>query len=89
MARARIEPLPGDPTVAPSHAARWADLRLRILSATVLAPLALGCIWIGGAAFAGLSIHREDGIYVWIPLVAVTAALACYEAGRRSMARPA
>jgi hypothetical protein len=42
-----------------------------------------------GAAFAGLSIHREDAIYVWIPLVAVIAAFACYEAGRRSMARPA
>ena len=42
-----------------------------------------------GAAVAGLSIHREDGIYVWVPLVAVIAAFACYEAGWRSMARPA
>jgi uncharacterized membrane protein YoaK (UPF0700 family) len=42
-----------------------------------------------GAAFAGFSIHREIGIYVWLPLVAVIAAFACYESGRRSMARPA
>lgn len=34
--------------------ARWADLGLRVLSAAVLAPLALGCIWIGGTAFAVL-----------------------------------
>jgi uncharacterized membrane protein YoaK (UPF0700 family) len=41
-----------------------------------------------GAAFAGRSIHREDGIYVWIPLIAVIAAFACYQARRRSTARP-
>ncbi len=35
-------------------AGRWSDLRLRVLSAAVLAPLALGCIWAGGAWFAGL-----------------------------------
>lgn len=33
---------------------RWSDLRLRVLSAAILAPLALGCIWLGGVAFAGL-----------------------------------
>jgi uncharacterized membrane protein YoaK (UPF0700 family) len=42
-----------------------------------------------GAAFTGFSIHRENGIYVWIPLVAVIAAFASYESGRRSMARTA
>jgi uncharacterized membrane protein YoaK (UPF0700 family) len=42
-----------------------------------------------GAVFAGFSIHREISIYVWLPLVAVMAAFACYESGRRSMARPA
>jgi uncharacterized membrane protein YoaK (UPF0700 family) len=36
-----------------------------------------------GAVVAGLSIHREDGIYVWVPLLAVIAAFACCEAGRR------
>jgi phosphatidate cytidylyltransferase len=43
-----------DAPAANRKSSRWADLRLRILSAAVLAPLALGCIWLGGAAFAGL-----------------------------------
>jgi uncharacterized membrane protein YoaK (UPF0700 family) len=42
-----------------------------------------------GATLAGFSIHRDNGIYVWIPLVAVIAAFACYELGGRSTARPA
>jgi uncharacterized membrane protein YoaK (UPF0700 family) len=42
-----------------------------------------------GAALAGFSIHREIAVYVWIPLVAVIAAFACYELGGRSTARPA
>ena len=36
-------------------AARWSDLRLRVLSAAVLAPLALICIWLGGAG-----VRRAD-----------------------------
>ena len=49
--------------------ARWADLRLRILSAAVLAPLALACIWIGGAAFAGLIALIAIGLsYEWLGL---------------------
>ncbi len=31
--------------------ARWGDLPLRVASAVVLAPLAVGCIWLGGIAF--------------------------------------
>jgi phosphatidate cytidylyltransferase len=38
---------------------KWADLRLRVLSAAVLAPLALLCIWIGG--------------WLWVALVALGA----------------
>lgn len=33
---------------------RWADLRRRAISAAVLAPVALACIWAGGLAFAAL-----------------------------------
>ncbi|MBS0560031.1 MAG: phosphatidate cytidylyltransferase [Proteobacteria bacterium] len=33
---------------------RWGDLRLRFLSALVLGPLALACLWLGGAAFVAL-----------------------------------
>ena len=62
MALGRTEPPPADPSITPPAAlqpangkpARWGDLRLRVLSAAVLAPLALGCIWIGGAAFTAL-----------------------------------
>jgi phosphatidate cytidylyltransferase len=50
-------------------ASRWADLRLRVLSAAVLAPLALGCIWIGGGAFAGLLALIAAGLaYEWLGL---------------------
>src|SRR3954447_4113503 len=50
-------------------AGRWADLRLRVLSAAVLAPLALICIWIGGAAFAALLIIIVTGLaYEWLGL---------------------
>lgn len=41
MARDRAEAAP----------VRWADLRLRVLSAVVLAPLAVGLVWVGGAAW--------------------------------------
>ena len=44
---------PVDVTLRPIVPGRWGDLRLRVLSAAVLAPLALGCIWIGGVAFTG------------------------------------
>jgi phosphatidate cytidylyltransferase len=51
------------------NSGRWADLRLRIMSAAVLVPLALGCIWIGGAAFAGLIALIAAGLsYEWIGL---------------------
>jgi phosphatidate cytidylyltransferase len=65
------------PTALPSQlkrpvtqkSARWSDLRLRIASAAVLAPLALACIWIGGAAFAGLVALASIGLsYEWLGL---------------------
>jgi phosphatidate cytidylyltransferase len=33
-------------------AERWADLRLRLLSAIILAPIGLASVWLGGVAFA-------------------------------------
>jgi phosphatidate cytidylyltransferase len=48
---------------------RWGDLGVRVMSASVLAPLALGCIWIGGAAFAGLIAVITIGLaYEWLGL---------------------
>lgn len=48
---------------------RWADLKLRVLSAAILAPLALGCIWLGGNAFAGLVALIAAGLaFEWLGL---------------------
>ena len=52
-----------------SPAARWADLKLRVLSTAVLVPLALAAIWIGGATFAGLVALITIGLgYEWLVL---------------------
>jgi phosphatidate cytidylyltransferase len=59
----------GDTAPGRSVSGHWGDLRLRILSAAVLAPLALACIWIGGAAFAGLVTLIAAGLgYEWVGL---------------------
>ena len=48
----------------------WRDLRLRILSAAVLAPLGLLCIWLGGAAFILLVLAAMVGLGVeWAGLL--------------------
>jgi phosphatidate cytidylyltransferase len=39
---------------AARRAKRWGDLRKRALSAMVLGPLALACIWLGAEAFTGM-----------------------------------
>src|SRR5919199_931823 len=59
---------PPSPAAKPPSA-RWSDLRLRVLSATVLAPLALGCIWFGGVAFTLLVAVITVGLaYEWLQL---------------------
>jgi phosphatidate cytidylyltransferase len=77
LARARIELLDDGAPVTASPASRpetpgstrWGDLRVRILSAAVLAPLALFCIWAGGAAFTGLVALIAAGLsYEWLGL---------------------
>jgi phosphatidate cytidylyltransferase len=62
-------PTPSGAASAPAASAKWVDLRVRVMSASVLAPLALGCIWIGGAAFAGLIVLIALGLaYEWLGL---------------------
>jgi phosphatidate cytidylyltransferase len=39
---------------AAARAKRWGDLRKRALSAMVLGPAAIACIWLGAEAFAGM-----------------------------------
>jgi phosphatidate cytidylyltransferase len=54
---------------SPPASSRWADLRLRILSALILAPIGLACIWAGGASFAALLVLIEAGLaYEWLGL---------------------
>jgi phosphatidate cytidylyltransferase len=51
---------------------RWSDLRLRVLSAAVLAPLALICIWLGGWLFAAVLIAGTVGLLVeWVGMVRI------------------
>ncbi len=44
------------------RAQRWADLRLRVASAAVLAPLALACVWVGGVSWYALLLLAGAGI---------------------------
>lgn len=51
---------------------RWGDLPTRIASAAVMAPVALGCIWIGDIAFACLVALLAAGMgYEWLQLCRV------------------
>lgn len=42
------------PETAAARAKRWGDLRKRFLSAMVLGPAAVACIWLGAEAFTGM-----------------------------------
>ena len=55
----------GPALTPPGAAARWRDLRKRILSAALLAPAALLCVWLGAEA--------------WTALMAAAAALLAWE----------
>jgi phosphatidate cytidylyltransferase len=43
-----------DAAAAAAQAKRWGDLRKRALSAMVLGPAAIACIWLGAEAFTGM-----------------------------------
>ena len=50
-------------------AVRWGDLRKRVLSAALLAPTALACIWLGANAWMGLMAVAAGGLaYEWVAL---------------------
>ena len=80
---------------------RWGDLRTRTLSAAVLAPCALACLWVGGAWWSGLIAAIAAGLALeWVGLtgaravsaagaavlLAVVAATAAAIAGREGVA---
>jgi phosphatidate cytidylyltransferase len=55
--------------LAERTAGRWADLRKRAVSAAALAPLAVGCVWLGGWAFSCLVVAGAVGLAVeWFRL---------------------
>ena len=57
---------PGRPAAGSS---RWGDLRRRAISASLLAPIVLGCIWFGSAPFAVLFTAVAIGLTVeWASL---------------------
>jgi phosphatidate cytidylyltransferase len=60
------------PDIAPQsrgNAARWSDLRKRVLSATILAPAVLLCIWAGGVPFKVMLVAAALGLaWEWIGL---------------------
>jgi len=50
-------------------AVRWGDLRKRALSAALLAPTALACIWLGADAWTALMAVAAGGLaYEWVAL---------------------
>jgi phosphatidate cytidylyltransferase len=55
--------------LAERPAGRWADLSTRVLSALVLAPVALVCVWVGGIAFAVIVAAAIAGLAAeWLVL---------------------
>jgi len=54
---------------APTRTRRWGDLRLRIISAAVLAPIALFCVWVGRVPFLVLVAVTTAGlVWEWLEL---------------------
>jgi phosphatidate cytidylyltransferase len=54
---------------APARTRRWGDLRLRIISAAVLAPIALVCVWVGRVPFLVLvAIITAGLVWEWLQL---------------------
>jgi phosphatidate cytidylyltransferase len=57
------------PVLAEFPAGRWGDLSKRILSALVMAPVALACVWLGGTAFVVVVAVAMIGLAVeWLGL---------------------
>ncbi len=50
------------PAASPARAARWSDLRPRVISAVVLAPVVLACLWAGGPYWGALVVVAGAGL---------------------------
>lgn len=57
------------PEPSSSKSAKWGDLRTRAITAVILAPLALACIWYGGWPFIALVTVVSIGFaYEWLAM---------------------
>ena len=53
----------------PTAGRRWTDLRKRLISAAVLAPLAIACLWFGAQAWMSLIAVAAGGLAIeWVQL---------------------
>ncbi|MFW7266507.1 phosphatidate cytidylyltransferase [Gluconacetobacter sp. Hr-1-5] len=53
-----------EPSAVPRRGRNWKDLRARLISAAVLVPVAVLCIWAGGAAYAALVLLASAGMAI-------------------------
>ena len=68
--------------LAERTAGRWADLSTRVLSALVLTPVALACVWLGGFAFSVIVTVGMLGLAMeWLALCRRTGWEPLYPAG--------
>lgn len=66
--------MPGQPEATPvaRKAPAWRDLRTRVLSAAVIAPVGLGALWLGGYVWLGLIVLLAVGMAAeWITMSSV------------------
>lgn len=62
-------PDPAYPSAPAASRFRWGDLRMRVISAAVLAPLAVACLWLGAWWWAVLLTVAAAGLAVeWVHL---------------------
>ncbi len=60
---------PAKLAAGPARPAQWGDLRARVLSAIVLAPVALACVWYGGPSWNALVAIAGAGLALeWVAL---------------------
>ncbi len=57
------------PALAECSTGRWADLGIRVISALVLAPITIICVWVGGLIFTAIVAAAVLGLAVeWLGL---------------------
>ena len=71
MPAASAGSVPGrpEPPASELRRFRWGDLRARVISACLLAPVVLACLWFGDGWWSGLLVLAAGGLAVeWVRL---------------------